>query len=155
MLLRWTERMRNPSSDMVEFIGRDESLLVDDAIPETLKVLLARVASDYLPEIEAMMAFTNDWLAENNPEPNEVVGGENLGRGIGMCQFNWRGLNINAVVMPYRIFMLQRIQDAYDALDAPAREAVDVLFAETGLSALVTTRSTRRVERENHREIWR
>ena len=33
MLLRWTERMRNPSSDMVEFIGRDESLLVDDAIP--------------------------------------------------------------------------------------------------------------------------
>ena len=58
MLLRWTERMRNPSSDMVEFIGRDESLLGDDAIPETLKVLLARVASDYLPEIEAMMAFT-------------------------------------------------------------------------------------------------
>ena len=155
MLLRWTERMRNPSSDMVEFIGRDESLLVDDAIPETLKALLARVASDYLPEIEAMMAFTNDWLAENNPEPKEVVGGESLGRGIGMCQFNWRGLNINAVVMPYRIFMLQRIQDAYDALDAPAREAVDVLFAETGLSALVTTRSIRRVERENHREIWR
>ena len=71
-----------------------------------------------------MMAFTNDWLAENNPEPKEVVGGESLGRGIGMCQFNWRGLNINAVVMPYRIFMLQRIQDAYDALDAPAREAV-------------------------------
>ena len=27
----------------------------------------------------------------------------------------------------------------YDALDAPAREAVDALFAETGLSALVTT----------------
>ena len=99
-----------------------------------------------------MMAFTNDWLAENNPEPNEVVGGESLGRGIGMCQFNWRGLNINALVMPYRIFMLQRIQDAHDA---PARGAVDVLFAETGLSALVTTRSTRRVERENHREIWR
>ena len=63
MLLRWTERMRNPSSDMVEFIGRDESLLGDDAIPETLKVLLARVASDYLPEIEAMMVFTKNWLA--------------------------------------------------------------------------------------------
>ena len=102
-----------------------------------------------------MMAFTNDWLAENNPQPNEVVGGESLGRGIGMCEFNWRGLNINAVVMPYRIFMLQRIQDAYDALGAPACEAVDALFAETGLSALLATRCTRRVERENHREIWR
>ena len=102
-----------------------------------------------------MMAFTNDWLAENNPQPNEVVGGESLGRGIGMCKFNWRGLDVSAVVMPYRIFMLQRIQDAYDALDTPAREAVDALFAETGLSALVKTRCTRRVERENHREIWR
>ena len=155
MLLRWTERMRNPSADMVEFIGRYESLLADDAIPETLKVLLARVASDYLPEIEAMVAFSNNWLAENKPEPNEVVGGESLGRGIGMCQFGWRGHTVTAMVMPYRIFMLQRIQDAYDALDAPARDAVDALLTQTGLSALMTTRCTRRVERENHREIWR
>ena len=72
-----------------------------------------------------------------------------------MCQFNWRGLDVSAVVMPYRIFMLQRIQDAYDALDAPAREVVDALLSETGLSTLVTMRCTRRVERENHREIWR
>ena len=64
-------------------------------------------------------------------------------------------MNINAVVMPYRIFMLQRIQDAYDALEVPAREAVDALLSETGLSTLVTSRCSRRVERENHREIWR
>ena len=155
MLLRWTERMRNPTSDMVEFVGHDESLLAEDAIPVTLKALLARVASDYLPEIEAMMAFTNDWLGENNPEPNEIVGGESLERGIGMCQFKWHGLDVSVVVMPYRIFMLQRIQDAYDELGAHAREAVDALLAETGLSALITTRCARRVERENHREIWR
>jgi hypothetical protein len=67
MLFRWTERMRNPSSDMVEFIGRDESLLGDDAVPDTLKTLLRRVASDYLPEIEAMIAFSNEWLADNQP----------------------------------------------------------------------------------------
>ena len=79
---------------MVEFIGRDESLPGDDSIPETLKVLLARVASDYLPEIEAMMVFTNNWLAENNPEPNELAGGESLGRGIGMCQFT--GTDVSA-----------------------------------------------------------
>ena len=113
------------------------------------------MASDYLPEIEAMMVFTNDWLGENNPEPNEIVGGESLERGIGMCQFKWHGLDVSVVVMPYRIFMLQRIQDAYDELDTHAREAVDALLAETGLSALITTRCARRVERENHREIWR
>jgi hypothetical protein len=154
MLLRWTERMRNPSADMVEFIGRDESLLEDDAIPDTLKTLLRRVASDYLPEIEAMVAFTNDWLAENNPPEKAVVGGESLGRGIGFCQFDWRGQTVSAVVMPYRIFMLQRIQDAYDGLDDAARQQVDALLAETGLSALITARATRRVERHNHREVW-
>ena len=154
MLIRWTERMRNPSSDMVEFIGRDESLIGDDAIPDTLKTLLRRVASDYLPEIEAMIAMTNDWLSENQPAANEVVGGESLGRGIGKCQFDWRGETLSVVVMPYRIFMLQRIQDAYDGLDDAGREAVDALLAQTGLSSIITTRCARSVERQNHREVW-
>jgi glutathione S-transferase len=154
MLLRWTERMRNPSSDMVEFIGRDESLLGDDAVPDTLKTLLRRVASDYMPEIESMIAMSNDWLAENQPAPDAVVGGESLGRGIGMCQFEWRGETLSVVVMPYRIFMLQRIQDTYDRLDDAGRADVDVLLAETGLSRLISTRCHRRVERKNHREVW-
>jgi glutathione S-transferase len=154
MLFRWTERMRNPSADMVEFLGRDESLLAQDAIPDTLKVLLRRVAADYLPEVEAMIAMSNDWLAEHSPAKNEMVGGESLGRGIGMCQFAWRGVNINAVVMPYRIFMLQRIQDAYDKLGAAGQKQVDELLAETGLEAMLTARCDRRVERQNHREVW-
>lgn len=154
MLFRWTERMRNPSADMVEFLGRDESLLAQDAIPDTLKVLLRRVAADYLPEVEAMIAMSNDWLAEHRPAKNEMVGGESLGRGIGMCQFAWRGVDINAVVMPYRIFMLQRIQDAYDKLGAADQKQVDTLLAETGLGAMLTARCDRRVERQNHREVW-
>ena len=154
MLLRWTERMRNPTSDMVEFLGHDEKLLADDTIPDTLKVLLRRVASDYLPEIEAMIAMSNEWLADNAPQKNEIVGGESLGRGIGTCEFNWRDQKLRAVVMPYLIFMLQRIQDAYDGLGADGQKAVGALLAETGLAAIVTTRATRRVERQNHREVW-
>ena len=154
MLFRWTERMRNPSADMVEFLDHPETLLAADAVPDTLKVLLRRVASDYLPEIEAMIAMSNAWLAENEPAENEVVGGESLGRGLGMCSFEWRGQKLDVMVMPYRIFMLQRIQDAYDGLDAKGQEAVDMLLVETGLSAILTTRATRRVERKNHREVW-
>jgi hypothetical protein len=56
--------------------------------------------------------------------------------------------------MPYRIFMLQRIQDAYDGLADEARASVDALLAATGLSDIITTRCTRRVERANHLEIW-
>ena len=154
MLFRWTERMRNPSADMVEFHDRPETLLADDTIPDTLKVLLRRVAADYLPEIEAMIGFANDWLVANQPAENDVVGGESLGRGIGMCNFAWRGETLDVMVMPYRIFMLQRIQDAYDALDANGKGDIDALLAETGLSAILTTRAIRRVERKNHREVW-
>jgi len=154
MLFRWTERMRNPSADMVEFLNYPETLLATDAIPDTLKILLRRVASDYLPEIQAMVAMSNEWLSTHKPAENEVVGGQGLGRGLGMCSFEWRGHKLEVMVMPYRIFMLQRIQDAYDGLDSESQKAVDTLLAETGLAAILTTRSIRRVERENNREVW-
>ncbi|MEG9861343.1 MAG: glutathione S-transferase family protein [Parvularculales bacterium] len=154
MLFRWTERMRNPSSDMVEFIGRDESLLEDDGIPDTLKVLLQRVATDYLPEIRAMITHSNNWLTENNPAEGDIVGGVSLGRGIGTCNFDWSGQTVTAGVMPYRIFMLQRIQDAYDRLDEARRVAVDALLDETGLAEIMMVRCSRRVERRGNREIW-
>ena len=154
MVFRWTERMRNPSSDMVEFLDHDERLFPDDNIPETLVTLLRRVALDYLPEIKAMIAFTNNWLMENKPEPGAIVGGKASERGIGFCAFAWRGVTVSAIVMPYRIFMLQRIQDAYDRLPAPDRADVDKLLAETGLSDIITARSHQRVERENNREVW-
>lgn len=151
---RWTERMNKPNADFSELVGYEEALIADDAIPDSLLTLLKRVAADYLPEIKAMIAFSNDWLADNKPAQGDNVGGISLGRGIGMCSFDWRGVTVKAVVMPYRIFMLQRIQDAYDGLADEARASVDALLAATGLSDIITTRCTRRVERANHLEIW-
>jgi hypothetical protein len=34
------------------------------------------------------------------------------------------------------------------------RESVDALLSETGLSAILAARSTRRVDRKDNREIW-
>lgn len=154
MLFRWTERMRNPSSDMVEFIGRKENLLPSDDIPDTLKTLLRRVASDYLPEIEAMIAFQNDYLKTAEISEGELIGGKETTRQIGFCDFVWRDQKVTAMVMPYRVFLLQRIQDAYDASTESERESVDALLGETGLTNIVSARSTRRVDREDNREIW-
>ena len=157
-LYRWTERMRNPSADMVEFIDMPQNWLTDDDVPETAQTLLRRVASDFLPEIKAMVAYTNQWLDENQPSVGSIVGDDGGGgahnRNIGFCAFQWRGLNISAAVFPYRIFMLQRIQDAYDKLADSDRAAVDALLAATGLADILTSRSVRRVERHDNREIW-
>lgn len=151
---RWRERMNAPFADMGEFPEYNEALLPDDNVPDTLKVLLRRVAHDYLPEIKAMVAFHNHWLGENTPQAGAVVGGGRLARGIGFCTFEWNGIEISTVVMPYRVFMLQRIQDAYDALAAPARADVDALLTQTGLSDIITTRCVRRVQRVDNLETW-
>ena len=68
--------------------------------------------------------------------------------------FPWRGLTLTVMVMPYRIWLLQRAQDAADALDGDQRAALDGLLAPAGLSSLLTARVSRRVERRDNREWW-
>jgi hypothetical protein len=128
--------------------------LSEDEIPDTLKTLLRRVTSDYLPEIEAMIAFQNDYLKTAEISEGDLVGGKESARQIGFCDFTWREQKVTAMVMPYRVFLLQRIQDAYDAMAENERESVDALLSETGLSAILAARSTRRVDRKDNREIW-
>ena len=78
-LFRWTERMRNPSADMVEFIDYPQHWLAADAVPDSVQTLMRRVASDYLPEITAMVAYTNDWLAAHEPPAVSIVGDDGGG----------------------------------------------------------------------------
>ncbi|MFK7913382.1 MAG: glutathione S-transferase C-terminal domain-containing protein [Pseudomonadales bacterium] len=154
-VFRWTERMNASGADVPEFVDRSEGLLPADDIPPTLQVLLARVAADYLPEIEAFVQFQNDWLAgQGEIKAGDPVGGEKLQRGIGMCTFEWRGHTMRSAVMPYRTYLLQRIQDAFDQLTGAEQQSVRTLLQQAGLDALLTLRSARRVERSNNREVW-
>ena len=154
-VFRFTERMNATGPDMPEFLDATEDLFAADEIPDTLRTLLKRVAADYVPEVEAFVAFQNQWTADHHEiSEGDAVGGERLTRAIGGCSFEWRGHTIQAAVMPYRVFMLQRIQDAFDGLDAAGRTAVQPLLEETGVMPLVATRADRRVERMNNREVW-
>jgi hypothetical protein len=71
-----------------------------------------------------------------------------------MCEFEWAGQTIKAGVFPYRIFLLQRIQDAFDQLDGPHQAEVSQLLDATGLSEILTLRATRRVICEDNLEKW-
>ena len=152
---RWTERMNAADQDAGEYGEVAPDLFEDDSAPDTLKALLAFVAEDYLPEVRAYVAYTNDWIARH---PNLEAGTNGLprkqDRGIGLTSFDWRGHEITVAVMPYRIYLLQKIQDVFDAA-APADQAVlAALLGETGLSDLVTLRASRRIERRDHLEVW-
>ena len=146
---RWVERMNAAGQDAGEYGSPPEDLFADDAVPETLKALLRFVAEDYLPEVRAYVAFANAWLAER---PELEAGTNGLknpgGRGIGRTDFTWRGLPMQVGVMPYRLWLLQKVQDAAGPAEAQA------LLAETGLGDLTTLTTTRKVERKGFLEVW-
>jgi glutathione S-transferase len=152
---RWTERMRCADSDAGEYGAPDPVLLANDAVPETLKALLRFVADDYLPEVRAYVAFINDWLAAR---PNLETGTSGLDRPqirqLGEIEFVWRGHRVKAWAMHYRLYLLQMVQAVYDAADDVAQTSIADLLAETGLSELITLRTTRRIERRDHLEVW-
>lgn len=152
---RWVERMNAAGQDAAEYGATPEILFADDQVPDTLKALLRYVAEDYLPEVEAFVGYTNDWLATH---PDIEAGSNGLprvqDRGIGMMEFDWRGLKLRVGVMPYRLYLLQKIQDAADAASPSDRKAMDALLKDTNLEALLTLRGARRVVRQNHLEVW-
>ena len=65
-----------------------------------------------------------------------------------------RGVEIETTVMPYRFFLLQRLQDCFNDATADDQAAIRKLFRQTGLEPLLDMRTHRRVERENHLEVW-
>lgn len=152
---RWVERMNSPDQDAGDYGSPPEKPFLADAVPDTLKALLAFIAEDYLPEVRAYVAHANTWLAERpDLEPGTSGLAKSSERSIGKVAFNWRGEEIEVAVMPYRLWLLQKVQDAVDNLDPAGRMAAEALLAETGLSELLTLRTTRRVERKDQLEVW-
>ena len=61
---------------------------------------------------------------------------------------------ITVWVMPYRIYLLQKIQDVFDGALPSDQAVMSDLLDQTGLSELLTLRTSRRIERRNHLEVW-
>jgi glutathione S-transferase len=152
---RWAERMNRPDQDAGEYGRPPETLFPDDQVPDTLKALLRFVAEDHLPEVRAHVAFTNEWLAAR---PDLASGSSGLDRvqerRIGEAEFEWRGHRLRVGVMPYRLYLLQKIQDVVERAAPAALPGMRTLLEEVGLQELLTLRTSRRVLRRNHLEVW-
>ncbi len=152
---RWIERMGAPDDDVGEFAGRMPGWLDPGAPGDTLESLLRFVADETVAETLAHVAFADAWLAAR---PDLAPGTNGLARpgdrSIGRAAFAWRGLPLETQVLPYRILLLQRFQDAVDACDAPRRERLRATLARTGLAPLLDARCRRRVERRGPLEAW-
>jgi glutathione S-transferase len=152
--MRWVERMNAPGLDMAEYPSTPPGFAPDDAIPDTLRALLRYVAEEYQSEILAHVAFVNDYLARETVQEGGVVGGKPNKRSLGQARVDWRGHMIQVGVFPYRLWLLQRVQDAVDAMPPQDRAKVLAMLDDVGLRPLVDARTTRRIERGDNCEVW-
>ncbi|OQW72817.1 MAG: hypothetical protein BVN33_11665 [Proteobacteria bacterium ST_bin13] len=147
---RWTERM-NAQQALLDGLCPTEALIADDGVPETLIALLCFIAEDYLPELAAHVDFANDWIDRHPDLQSGTNGLPDPGtRMIGRASFDWRGMRIESMVMPYRFYLLERVQAAITA----AGESMAGILADTGLEAVATLQTHRPVERLGNLEVW-
>jgi glutathione S-transferase len=152
---RWVERMNSPSLDAGEYLDYPQQLFADDEIPATLRALMAYIGEEHVAEMIAQVSFMDDWFAEHaEGSEGEVFAYDVAKRFLGTVTFEWRRQEMSVGVVPYRVFMLQRLQDAFAACSERERHAVRGLFREVGLEPLLDARPRRRVARAGNREVW-
>lgn len=154
-VFRWTERMMTADPDTPEFPHSQFRLSEADEVPPTLGPVLRLMAQDYLPEVRMGVSFIDAWLAAGGQAaPGTPVGGKPKVRTLGQGRFQLRGTEVQTLVWPYNLYLLQRITDAFDALAQPEQSRVSAYFAEHGLDGLLTLKAQRRVARSGHIEVW-
>lgn len=152
---RWVERMTATGDDMPEFPNMPRETRANDEVAETLIPVLKLVARDYGPEVVALVNFINDHLKGNPELPGGApVISDTTKRVLGRITVPVGENEVPVGARHYSLWMLQRVQDAYDALEQDDKASVDVLLKQTGLTVFVENRPARRMERKDYKEVW-
>jgi glutathione S-transferase len=135
-ICHWVERMNHPDS------RETGAWLSGDAVPSTLTPIVALVGRDAVPFVLDVARAFEAWADGQPPS------GEHLPRVTGTHRTSLRGVGFERITTPYTLWMVQRVGDAYRALTAGERAAVDRAFGGTGLEALFAYQPRWRVRRD-------
>jgi glutathione S-transferase len=131
----WIERMNHPNPDA--FAG----FLPGDALHPSLRSVLALVGHDAVPVILDTVRDFERWADE------QPAGELEPPRAVAFHKTRLRGVDVDRYTSPYTLWMVQRSLDAYRALDASGRAAVDRALAGTGCEALLEYAPRHRLEK--------
>ncbi len=149
-VFRWVERMNRPELDVGEFETQDGEYLASDDVPDTLVNVLKHIAIDFVPETRAAASCINDWIdQQGNLEP-----GTECARGVGMANFQLRGVTINALAQPFRFYLLKRVQDEFESLDEEQQIEVSSLLDACHMTDILSMKLSREIGRQNNLEVW-
>lgn len=132
---RWVERMQEPPRP------RRGDFLPDDAVPDTVLPVLARMMREQLPVLVNTAERLRQWLSEH-PEEGKVP------RAIGWHEFSLGEARGQRRVMPFCLWMMQRARDVYRELEGAEREKVDALLDAVGGDAFRGFRDPPRLARD-------
>lgn len=155
-VFRWVERMNMAETFIDENIAQSGNELIDSAnLPQSLLALMRFIAEDYLPEITAHVDQANSWLAEHSEiETGHPTNNKSMKSGMGLAPFVWRATEINTVVIPYRFYLLQRLQDAFNSQSSTSQSEIRAVLEDANLAGLLALRTSRRIERQDNQEVW-
>ncbi len=114
----------------------------DDVIPETLLPILKIFAREQLPILLSTIEHMKTWYVEN-PDTNEVP------RAIGMHEFRIGGVVDNRGVIPYPLWMLQRVMDHLVGLSGADKIEAETLLKSIGANTLIGLAAGPRLIRKN------
>lgn len=151
---RWTERMNCTIIEDHDYVDPGGSFPAGDAIPETLEAVLGAAFAQWTPGIAADAAQFEFWLAgQADAMPGTVISlgdKRQVHPHVGKVRYDWRGISVTRASHIHSLWHLSRAQAAADALPADAAARLAALLARTGGTALMNTRTSRPISRENN-----
>ncbi len=150
-VLCWAERMNRPDPGFSPAHEPEEDFLCNDEIPETLLEILRHIALDFVPETQAACDVVNEWI-DSRPE---LVSGTKVERSLGGdAIFDVEGKRMSSVVMPYRFYLLKRLQDEVATSPAAMKQELIQLLASVNMEELLDMTLTRGIGRAHNLEVW-
>ena len=151
---RWVERMNRESQDAPEYFDFDTDFLQKNEIPETLIAVLRVLSQDFVPETVASAKFLNLWLSEQNPETGSPAVFQLGTSPLGNVEFQVRDHTINAAIVPYRHFQLQRIHQIFDEVETKTQIQIKQILKSCDMADILNVRLNRSIGRKDNLEVW-
>lgn len=134
-LAAWVQRMLSPQS-------ANGTFLEQDAVPDTIKPVVARMFRELGPVLESTIDKLASFEAESPEQP--------LPRILGSHRFQLEGETGERLIFPANIWRWQRAYDHYQALSSTDRMRADSWLEGSGGLALLKRAVPRRLERRNN-----
>ena len=151
---RWVERMQLPNTPDGEYAAHKVDWLPDDAIPDTLKPLLALVYRDWGPQLIADIHIYRQWL-DTLPD---LKAGDLININdkpmvhptLGAVSYTWRGAQVQRASAVHGLWMFQTAQEAMRAMPPDAEKKFSELLKCTGGQELMDLTLPRAMTRLNN-----